>query len=96
MKANSLQTYEVLDSLTRQEVRNIAITLGVPRGKDKKNTIANLARAIADGKAQFKSVVTIYANPQPGSLNTHGKTLLSKKFRTYKDDKVLYPVPLVK
>jgi hypothetical protein len=95
MKTNTtVQTYEVLNSMTRDEVRALATHLNVPRGKDKKNTVANLSRALADGKARIKSIVTISTNPPDGS-QYGGKVLFVKKFRSYKPDRVLNPVPPV-
>ena len=94
MKTNiTVQTYEVLNSMTRDEVRALATHLNVPRGKDKKNTVANLSRAIADGKARIKSLVTISANPPAGVSYT--PPLFVKKFRSYKPDRVLSTVPPV-
>ena len=87
----TVQTYEVLNSMTRDEVRNLAAHLGVKRGKDKKNTVANLAAAIRAGKARIKMFATISAAPDEGQ--TYGKTLFIKKFRSYKADKVIQPVP---
>lgn len=91
MKTNTVQTYEVLNSMTRDEVRALATRLNVPRGRDKKNTVAHLARALADGKARIKSIVTISELPPAGS--TYGRPLFVKKFRSYKPDRVLQSVP---
>ena len=94
MKTNTtVQTYEVLNSMTREEVRALATHLGVKRGKDKKNTVANLARAVVDGKARIKTLVTISSPPLAGCA--FGRTLFVKKFRSYKPDKVTSPVPPV-
>lgn len=90
----TVQVYETLNSLTRDELRALATHLGVPRGKDKKNTVANLAAAVRDGKARVKTLVYI-SSPPPDGQEYGGRTLLVKKFRTYKPDKVLQPVPPV-
>jgi hypothetical protein len=85
--------YETLNGMTRDEVRRLAQHLNVPRGRDKKNTVANVAQAIHAGKAQLKSVVTIFATPTSGL--GHGPTLYSAKLRSYKPTRVLYTVPAV-
>jgi hypothetical protein len=90
-KTNTVvQTYEVLNSLTRDQLRNIAAHASVPRGRDKKNTAAHIVAAIRDGKLKFKSIVTISIPTENPFVN---KTLLMKKFRSYKNDKVLADVP---
>ena len=63
----------------------MAFIAGVPRGRDKKNTIAHLSRAISDGKLNFKSLVTISV-PQTAGLP---RTLFVKKFRSYKPDSTI-------
>ena len=71
----------LFDSMTREELAATAKSVGVPVGKSKANTIANLTKAIADGKAQIKMVCTVSFKPADGSASrvTHfGKTL-----RTY-------------
>jgi len=83
---------EVLNSMTRTELRNLAVQLGVPRGRNKRDTEKNLGQAIYDGKAHIKTVVYINALPIPPS--TQGQTLFIKKFRTYKPDKVLMQTPV--
>jgi hypothetical protein len=91
-----LQTFPVLNTMTRSELRRLAIHLGVRRGRNRSDTIRNLSDAITLGKARLKSVVTIETAPLPGNpASYHGKTLFCKKFRTYKADKVLIPVPPV-
>jgi len=93
-KSNCLVlSYQVLNGMTRDEVRRLATHLNVPRGRDKKVTVANVAKAINDGKAQLKSVVTIFAPPRPPFANSHGPTLYSAKLRSYKPTRVLSQVP---
>ena len=88
----TVQTYETLESLTREQLRNLAARVNVPRGRDKKNTIANLARAISDGKLWYKSEVTIFTPPTTPSATWTRKALLRKKFRSYKPDRVIQDV----
>lgn len=86
-------SYETLNGMSRDEVRRLAQHLDVPRGKDKKNTVANVAKAIHEGKAQLKSLVTIFASPPSGV--GHGRQLYSAKLRSYKPTRVLFTVPAV-
>jgi len=88
MKTNlTVQTYEVLNSMTRNELRSLAQSAGIPRGRDKKNTVAHLVRAVSDGKLHFKSLVSLTVPPV--APDSYGKTLFVKKFRSYKPDKTL-------
>jgi len=86
-----LQATEVLESMTRDEIRNLATHLGVKRGKDKKNTVQNILAAFRLGTARIKVFATISAAPAAGT--TYGKTLYVKKFRSYKEDKLIQAVP---
>ncbi len=82
----------VLDGLTREQLRGIAVAVGAPRGRSKHNTVANLLSAVAAGTARIKSLVTITTPPPVGQ--TFGeKTLLIKKIRTYKPDRTISDVP---
>lgn len=90
MKTNKdIMVYEVLNSMTRNELRSLAKRINVPRGRNKKDTETNLEQAIYNDKAQFKAVVYIYALPVPPFA--HGQILFVKKFRNYKPDKVIIP-----
>ncbi len=91
MKTKANIASPLLASMTREELRSVARVLGVPRGKNTKDTIANLTQAVADGKAQVKMVgyITTPVTPE----QPFRKTLFVKKLRTYKDDKVLVSVP---
>jgi len=80
----------IIDSLERNELVAIAKTIGVPVGKSRFNTVASISTAIAEGKLQVKSVVTITL---PSKVSRHGSTVFCKKFRSYRPDKVMIPVP---
>jgi hypothetical protein len=63
------------------ELASVCAALGIPKGKTKTSTVANLVKATASGKANVKMVCTISFKPKDGSASrvTHfGKTL-----RTY-------------
>ena len=68
-------------SMTRDEMRALATSLNVPRGKSNKDTIANLEKAIADGKAHVKAVCTVSFKPADGSASR--VTFFGKTLRTY-------------
>jgi hypothetical protein len=76
-KTNKM-VHDVLNSMTRTELRNLAVQLAVPRGRNKGDTEKNLEQAFCENKAHIKSMVYINAAPIPPS--THGQTLLIKKF----------------
>lgn len=86
-----------LDSISREDLSSLATHLGVPVGKSKKNTVDNLAVAISNGKARLKVLVTISVPPTAEALAQNpyaqGRQLLIKKFRNYKDSKIVSPVP---
>ncbi len=83
----------VLNSLTRDELRAIATTINVPRGRSKDNTVDSLVTAIRTGKAHVKSLVTI-STPPPAGQSFGGTTLLVKKLRTYKPDRIITAPPV--
>ena len=88
----AVQTYEFLGTLTRDQLRALATKAKVKTGRDKKNTIANLARAISDGKLWFKTTVDLFTPPTvPGAFYTRTR-LFSKKFRSYKPDRVVVSI----
>ena len=96
---NPLNISIVLGTLNRDELRALATHLNVPRGKDKENTIANIKTAVANGTAHVKTIVYISTPPSPADAAANpyakGNTLFVKKFRNYKADKVMTPVPPV-
>jgi hypothetical protein len=71
----------LLASMTRDELRAVATSLNVSRGKNAKDTAANLEKAIADGKAHVKAVCTISFKPADGSASR--VTYFGKTLRTY-------------
>ncbi len=79
--SNASNFRPLLASMTRDELRAVASALNVPRGKNAKDTIANLEKAIAEGKAHIKAVCTISFKPEDGSASR--KTYFGKTLRTY-------------
>lgn len=82
----------IFASMTREELRIVARALGVPRGKNGKDTLANLQTAVAEGKAHVKTLGYVYA-PSPltdAPAGTRGPCIFIKKLRTYKGDKTLF------
>lgn len=71
----------LLDNMTREELAATAKALGVTVGKSRANTIANLTKAVADGKAHVKLVCTISYKPADGSAAR--VTYFGKTLRTY-------------
>jgi hypothetical protein len=97
---NPLNLAVVLGTLTRDEARNLAKHLNVPRGKNKKDTYNNLVLALAHTqKAHIKTVVYISLPPTAKQLEINplaqSRTLFVRKFRNYKTNKVLQPIPPV-
>lgn len=89
MKSND--TRHLFESMTRDELRAVAISLNVPRGRNKTNTIANLISAVNDGTAHVKMLCSIEA-PRSAIL-PDGFTAFVKKLRTYKPDQVVVKHP---
>ncbi len=81
----------LFNSMTRDELRAVATVLGVPRGKDRQNTVSNLTSAVEDGKAGLKAVCTV-CKP-PSGVVKFSRPVFIKKLRTYKGDKVLMNAP---
>lgn len=97
---NPLNYAAVLNTLSRDELRAFATHLGVPRGKDKQDTIKNLVAVMGNSdKVYVKTVVEFHVPPTPEAkaswYRAKGKSLFAKKFRNYRTDKVIRPVPPV-
>ena len=73
----------LLDSMSRDELRDLAKAIGVPSGHDKADTIGNLATAIRDGKLHFKASCTLSTNPAQKGEPTKRMTYFGKNLRTY-------------
>ena len=71
----------LFDSMSREELAATAKSLGVSVGKSRANTIANLTKAVAAGKANVKMVCTISFKPADGSASR--VTYFGKTLRTY-------------
>ena len=65
-----------LETLSREELAAVAKSLGLPVGKSKSNSIANIVKAGAAGKVHFKTQFTVSFKPNGGSRMTYfGKTM---------------------
>lgn len=87
----------VLASMTRDDLRAVATAINVPRGKDRKDTEANLLKAVKDGKLNCKLNTALTFKPADGSAMR--KTFYASTLRTYisgpgKGNEKLYCVPL--
>lgn len=71
----------VLDTMTREDLAATAKALNVPVGKSKANTVANLCKAIDNGKAHFKAQCTLSFKPDDGSASR--TTYYGATLRTY-------------
>ena len=71
----------LFDSMSREELAATAKSLGVTVGKSRANTIANLTKAVAAGRAQIKMVCTVSFKPADGSASR--VTYLGRTLRTY-------------
>jgi hypothetical protein len=77
-----------LSNMTREDLRKVATVAEIPRGKDKPQTIANLAKAVDDGKLQFKALCTLQLPPSDTGTS-YKKAVLIRKLRSYKPEKNL-------
>ena len=71
----------LFESMTREELAATAKSVGASVGKSRANTIANLTKAVAAGKANVKMVCTISFKPADGSASR--VTYFGKTLRTY-------------
>jgi ABC-type taurine transport system substrate-binding protein len=85
-------TIAAINNLERSELVALAKTAGVPVGKSKSNTVSSVVKAVAAGKLQVKSVLTVTLPAAAGSYARHGAKVFEKKFRSYRPDKVLFPL----
>ena len=92
------QTIAAINSLTRAELSSLAKQANVPVGKSRGNTVSSVCKAIAEGKLQVKSLVTITLPPPVAPTSDfsprHGRAVLVKKFRSYRPDKVIVAPPV--
>lgn len=86
-KGNLIIVTCALSSMTRTELRAVAHRLNIPRGKDKIDTLQNLADAITNGDARFTAMITIREKGTPGMK--YVPAVFQKKLRTHKANKVL-------
>ena len=72
---------DLLTSMTGDELRGVAKAIGVPKGKNNKDAIRNLTKAIEAGGLQVKAVFTLSFKPADGSASR--VTYFGKTMRTY-------------
>ena len=87
----TMLTAQVLNTLTRDELRAMATHFAVSVGKNKGNPINNLLEAVKANKAWVK--MTVYIGHPPKEGHTYGRFIFAKKFRSYKEDKIVQPLP---
>jgi len=81
MKSNVTLIIPVLNAMTREDLNGTAKRIGVPVGKSKKATIANLTAAIKAGKLNAKLNATLSFKPADGSKAR--ETYFDATYRTY-------------
>jgi hypothetical protein len=87
--AKNILVAQTLNDMTTDALRAIAKEIGVPVGKSKKDTVANVAIAFNDGKAHFTAQVIIRTAPD---ASANRKIVYAFKYRTHKEDKQLFPI----
>jgi hypothetical protein len=81
MKSNVSLVIPVLNAMTREDLAGVAKAVGAKTGKSKANTVANVAKAIEDGKLNAKLNVTLSFKPADGSAPRN--VFYDATFRTY-------------
>lgn len=81
-----------LAGMSQTELAAVAKSAGVPVGKSKANTTANITKAIESGNVRFKAEISIH-HPPTGGATYGGQKIAARKLRTYKDPKwIVAPV----
>ena len=81
-----------LAAMSQTELAATAKSAGVPVGKSKAVTTANITKAIESGNVRFKAEISIHLPPADG-MKYGGTRLAVRKLRTYKDPKwIVAPV----
>jgi len=87
---NSTIVANLLNGLSREEVRAIAQKLNVKRGKEKKDTVENLTNAIMNDGARFAVTVEVKAQyPDMANPDVNMPHVFLGKQYTYKESKVI-------
>lgn len=73
----------LFDTMSREELTQMAKTIGVPVGKSRMNTITNLTHAVREGKLHFKAHCTLSTNPAKQGESSKRITYFGKTLRTY-------------
>jgi hypothetical protein len=80
-----------LNTMTRNQLRAVASSLKVSRGKKKTDTLANVMDAICTNDARLSVEFTIREKSQFGQDFTNA--IFKKKLRTYREDIVIISPP---
>ena len=83
MKSKSTIALPVLETMSIEHLRGVAKAAGVKVGKSKKDTVANLAKAIDAGALHFKAGFTLSVNPAKPGEQSQRITYFGARFRTY-------------
>jgi hypothetical protein len=87
---NPAQIFDSLNTMTRAQLRATARKLNIRTGRNKSDSIANIASAIANQQARFTVIFTIREPGVAGS--SFAPAVFQKKLRTHKPNKVTVPV----
>jgi hypothetical protein len=71
--ANNFMNYSIFNIMTRDELRAIAKQANIPRGRNSKDTIANLNQAATDGIIRVKQIS--FVQIPPSNTTTYWKTI---------------------
>lgn len=88
MEATLIETLLVMSAMTRDQLREVAKALNVPRGKDTKDVVKNLTDAITSGKARMSLKFKIKKPyPDPSHPDIFMPSLAECSIYTYKEGK---------
>lgn len=89
----------VLSNCSREELRHVARNLGLPTGRNKKDTLFAVSEAVAHNKVHFSAHVFLRTRRNwrngkyvPGLGETQ-ETLFAKRIRTHRPDQTDYVKP---
>jgi hypothetical protein len=91
MRAATVVTLLTGMSLTRDEYRGIAKSINVPTGKDKEDTIQNIAKAVENDEVRLAVLMEIKPQyPDPTNPDPSMQPVFVGKQYNYKEPKVLW------
>lgn len=92
-KVNKSLLLAAIALASTDELRATAKKLGVPVGKSKSNTVANLAGAVESQKARFTLTVTVRSNENPDAHFYHEYSNRNRNHRTSQNRPNRIPIP---